>query len=133
MEKTPNRAEKRLSSLQNELQELEYAKIALEKQDQAISLLQKRLNNSAGGGKNDVGERKVGGILAGVMNSFEDPIRETEGEDRKTRDKIIDGKLRGLKILANHFKKLAENSQGYKKREYEAFEKLEKCKQADLD
>ena len=60
------------------------------------------------------------------MNSVEDAMRETEDEDEKTRDKIIDGKLRGLEIQANHFQKSAENSRGYKKREYEAFEKITK-------
>ena len=42
IEKTLKRAEKKLSSLQNGLQELNYAKLALEQQDQAISLLQER-------------------------------------------------------------------------------------------
>ena len=63
----------------------------------------------------DEGEREVGGILAGVMNSVEDAIRETEGENEKTTMKIVNGKLRGLKIQANHLKKFAENTRGYKK------------------
>ena len=120
MQKTLVRAEKKLSWLQNNLQELEIAKIALEQHDQAISLQQERLRTGGG----DEGNRETGGILAGVMNSVEKAIRETEGKDRKTKDKIINEKLRGLKIQSNHIKKLSENSRGYKKREYEAFEKM---------
>ena len=104
MEKTLVRAEKKLSWLQNNLQELEFAKVALEQQDQAINLLQERLRT---GGTADQGDRKIGGILAGVVD-----------------DEIIFGKLKGLKIQADHFQKLLKNSRRYKKSEYEAFEKI---------
>ena len=97
MEQLLTRAEKKLSLLQNA------ADIVLEKQHEKINLLEQRLSDSYEK-QADEGEREVGGILAGVMNTVEDAIRETEGENRKIRDKIIDGKLRGLKIQANHFK-----------------------------
>ena len=106
--KTLFRAEKKLSWLQNSLKKLEFEEIALEQQDEAINLLQERLRTGGG----DEGDREIGGILVGVMNSVEDAIRETEGENEKTTMKIVNGKLRGLKIQANHFKKFAENSRG---------------------
>ena len=59
-------------------------------------------------------------------------IETIDREDPNERDKnkIIFGKLKGLKIQANHFQKFAENSRGYKKSEYEAYEKITKI-QAD--
>ena len=64
------------------------------------------------------------------MNIVEDTIRETKDENRKNRDKIVNGKLEALKIQSDHFKQFAESSRGYKNREYEAFEKITKI-QAD--
>ena len=131
MEKTLARAEKKLSWFQNSLEELEYAKIALEQQDQAINMLQERLVQGAGG-KTDEGDREIGGVLAGIVDAVDDVIEtiDRENPNKKDKDKIIFGKLDGLKAQADRFKKLAENSRGYKKSEYEAYENITKI-QAD--
>ena len=104
----------------------------MEQQDQAFRPNKQNSLPCSGGAAQDEGVREVGGILAGVMNTVEEVIKETEGENRETRDKTIYGKLEGLKIQANNFKELAENSRGYKKREYEAFEKITKMQAGRL-
>ena len=108
--------------------------MVIKEQYEAISLLEQKLVNSkqTKTGKEDEGERGIGGILASVINTVEDAIRETEGEYKETKSKIIDDKLRGVKIQADHFKELAESSRGYKKREQEALEKITKMQAGRL-
>ena len=132
MQETLVRAVKKLSWLENSLEELEFAKIALEQQDQAINMLQERLAQEAGGNTADEGSREIGGILAGAVHAVDDvkEIIDRENPNEKDKNKIIFGKLEGLKKQANKFKEFAENSRGYKKSEYEAFEKITKI-QAD--
>ena len=125
MQKTLVRAEKKLSWLENSLEELEFAKIALEKQDQAINMLPERLAQGADEKTADEGEREIGGILAGVVDDVKGII-DRESPNEKDKNKIIFGKLDGLKAQADRFKKLAENSRGYKKSEYKAYEKITK-------
>ena len=55
---------------------------------------------------------------------------DRENPNEKDKNKLIFGKLEGLKAQADRLKKIAENSRGYKKSEYEAYEKISKI-QAD--
>ena len=104
-EKTLVKAEKKLSWSQNTLKELEVAKSVLEQQDQAINMLEERLVQGVGG-KTDEGSRKIGGILAGVVDAIDDVIEtiDRENPNEKDKNKIIFGKLDGLKVQADCLK-----------------------------
>ena len=139
MQKTLVRAEKKLFWLENSLEELEFAKVALEQQDQAINTLEERLIEAQKtGGKSladDEGSREIGGILAGVVDAVDDTIEtiDRENPNKKDKDKIIFGKLDGLKAQANKFKKLAEKSKDTKKVSTKHMKKLQKFRQIELD
>ena len=92
MEKTLVRAEKKLSWLQNNFQELEYTQMIVKEQDRAISILEERLKNAGGGDEN---EREIERILASVVDAS-DVIETIERENPNEKDRN--------EIQANHFR-----------------------------
>ena len=74
------------------------------------------------------GGRGEGGVLGDVLDAV-DKLKETIGREEMSKedgDKIIETKIKSLKVVEDRYNKLASEAEGAKKHEYEAFAKIAK-------
>ena len=112
MEKKLSTAEKRLSTLHNELSELDFAKNIMEQQHEAITALEQRLIEAERRPTGPTGEDEDVRELAGVLETVDNAIRniEEENPNEEDKEKVINGGLVSLEKQADGFKELAEKS-----------------------
>ena len=109
----------RLTKKRGTLDKLNNAKKFVDKNGESSSLRKE---------EDFTGGRGEGGVLGDVLDAV-DKVKETIKRERMSKedgDKIIDTKIKSLKVVEDRYNKLASEAEGAKKHEYEAFAKIAK-------